>query len=113
MTPEVLIRAWRARADELEPYCPPAAVAWRAAADDLERAWREAADEALTLSEAAAESGYSASRLRHMVADGAIPNAGRKGAPRLRRADLPRKQKKERHSGFDARAAARRLIGES
>lgn len=48
-----------------------------------------AADEVLTLSEAALVSGYSADHLRHLVADGTIANQGRKGAPRVRRGDLP------------------------
>jgi len=47
--------------------------------------------ETLTLAEAAPESGYSRDHLARLVRAGALPNAGRRGAPRLRRKDLPRK----------------------
>lgn len=50
---------------------------------------REHLDQKLTLQEAAEESGYSVSHLQHLVADGEVPNAGRKGRPRIRRGDLP------------------------
>ncbi|MDB4890458.1 MAG: hypothetical protein JWL61_2313 [Gemmatimonadetes bacterium] len=57
------------------------------------------------------ESGYSADRLRHKIAAQEIPNAGRKGSPKIRRADLPRKGHR---SGmpFDAGAAVRKLFGD-
>jgi hypothetical protein len=48
-------------------------------------------DAVLTLAQASAESGYRVDSLRHKLADGTLPNAGRKGSPRIRRADLPRK----------------------
>ena len=48
-------------------------------------------DETLSLTRAARESGYSAGHLGRLVRDGTIPNAGRRHAPRIRRADLPRK----------------------
>ena len=47
--------------------------------------------ETLSLTHAARESGYSAGHLGRLVRDGTIPNAGRPHAPRIRRADLPRK----------------------
>jgi hypothetical protein len=81
---------WIARADELAPYAPAAAEAFRRAAVELEAAQRAADDEVLSLADAAAVSGYSSETLRHMVSRGRIPNAGRRGAPRIRRADLPR-----------------------
>lgn len=37
------------------------------------------------------ESGFSVGHLYRMVGTGQIPNAGRKGAPRIRRRDLPRR----------------------
>jgi len=49
------------------------------------------ADELLNLRTAARESGYSADHLGRLVHEGKIPNAGRPHAPRIRRADLPRK----------------------
>ena len=56
--------------------------------------------------QASAESGYSESRLRHLVAAGELQNAGKKGAPRIRRSDLPKKAAGV--NVFDATAAARR-----
>ena len=47
--------------------------------------------EPLTLTEAALASGYSIDRLQKMVAGGQLENVGKKGSPRIRRGDLPRK----------------------
>jgi hypothetical protein len=63
-------------------------------------------DELLTLDAATTESGYSAERLRHLVADGAVPNAGRRGAPRVRRGDLP---KRANRGGIDVNAAVAKI----
>lgn len=60
-------------------------------ATELREALRDQGSEELTLSEAALESGYSEDHLRHLVADGTIPNAGERGRPRIRRGDLPQK----------------------
>jgi hypothetical protein len=80
-------------------------------AADLESALRSMQSEALTLSEASAESGYSERRLREMVAGGGLPNAGRKGAPRIRRADLPHKPgKRPAAGGYDPAADARAIM---
>lgn len=110
MTPGDLPNAWRSRAEELRPYAPAAAEAFLRAAAELEAALREAADAALTLTEASRESGYSARRLRELVAEGQVPNAGRKHAPRIRRADLPRKAKKTNGGDYDAWADAAALL---
>jgi hypothetical protein len=101
---------WRSRAEELRPYAAPAAEAFVRAAFELEEAMREAADEELTLAEAARESGYSERRLRELVKDGDIPNAGRKGAPRLRRADRPRKGRKPAEGSYDAQEHATSIL---
>jgi hypothetical protein len=50
-----------------------------------------AGEEALGLVEAAKACGYSADHLGRLVRSGAIPNAGREKAPKIRRRDLPRK----------------------
>ena len=50
-------------------------------------------DEPLSLREAAARSGYSEDHLARLIRQGTIPNAGRRGAPRIRRGDLPRRPK--------------------
>ena len=46
----------------------------------------------MTLAQAAVASGYSADHLGREVREGRIPNAGRPHAPRIRRANLPRKR---------------------
>ncbi len=45
----------------------------------------------MNLTQAAEESGYSDDHLGRLVKDGTIPNAGRPGAPLIRRGLLPRK----------------------
>ena len=98
-----------------------AALICEAHARELEAAVREVSAELLTVAEAATESGYSEQHIRALVAAGEIPNAGRKGRPRVRRGDLPHRKagrhaptqagnarsamprKRRRRSGFDAR----------
>ena len=58
---------------------------------ELETLFREEESETLTLEQAADNSGYSVDHLARSLRSGAIPNAGRKGQPRVRRGDLPRK----------------------
>jgi hypothetical protein len=60
-------------------------------AADLEAWARERELEALTLDRAAEETGFSYSALEKMVRAGKVANVGRKGAPRVRRGDLPRR----------------------
>ena len=109
MAPAELAARWRADAVLLERYGSPLAAVCLRHADELDAALRTVADDALDLAAAARESGYSPDRLRHMVAAGTLPNAGRKGSPRIRRGDLPRKRRGT--SGpFDAAATARDLL---
>jgi hypothetical protein len=111
MTCQQLVDRWRADSEVLRRNgCETAAQALEARASELEAVLRNEAAETLTLRQAAQESGYSHERLRHLIAAGDIANAGRKGAPRIRRADLPRKAQAKAVSGgsFDAFAAARR-----
>lgn len=110
MTPRELAERWRADADVFERYADTqlAKIA-RVHADELAAALRTLDGEALNLAAAASESGYSVDRLRHMVSAGEIPNAGRKGAPRVKRGDLPRKSRKAA-GGFDAAATARDIV---
>lgn len=108
MTPRDLATRWREDAERLAAYGDDrVAGVIRRLAGDLEAALRDVDDEPLTLAQAARESGYSPDRLRHMVAAGQVPNAGRKGSPRLRRGDLPKKAAIV--TAFDAHAAARRI----
>ena len=60
-------------------------------ATQVEAAWRDHELELLTVGEAAEASGYSTSRLYAALRDGTVPNAGKPGAPRVRRYDLPRR----------------------
>lgn len=122
MTPRELAERWRADADVFDRYADTqlAKIA-RVHADELAAALAALDDDALDLATAARESGYSVDRLRHMIApkgkpttpDRPIPNAGRKGAPRVRRADLPRKPRAKtagNSAGFDAAGAAREML---
>lgn len=110
MTTRELITMWRTDAGMLERYGDDrGANLLKRAATDLECALRAEEDELLDLDAAAQESGYSKDRLRHMVAEGTVPNAGRRHAPRVRRGDLPRKR--SRSSQFDAAATARAITG--
>ena len=60
------------------------------AAADLQARLTEWRYEELTLEVAAEESGYSYSRLQHLVGN-EIENAGEPGSPKIRRCDLPKK----------------------
>ena len=83
---------WRKRAKALRRYASELpAVALERCADELEDTLRERDETTFSLVEAARESGYTATHLGRLVRDGRIPNAGRPGAPRIARRDLPRK----------------------
>jgi hypothetical protein len=58
---------------------------------DAEALFEAEDNDVLTLTAAADESGYSADHLGRLVREGLVRNAGRKNAPKIRRADLPRK----------------------
>ena len=57
-------------------------------AADLEAAVREYRLATLTLTEAATATGLKYDTIQGKVASGEIPNAGRRGSPRVRRCDL-------------------------
>lgn len=81
-------------------------------ARELEEALADREEETLTMAEASMESGYSERRLRELLASGSIPNAGRRGVPRIRRADLPRKPgASTAGDAYDPAADARSLLG--
>jgi hypothetical protein len=67
----------------------PSAASFEVAADELEAALRDEREQPLTLGQAAAESGYSEDHLGRELRLGRVPNAGKRHAPRIRRADLP------------------------
>jgi hypothetical protein len=87
----------------------PQAIAVERACDVVEAAMRAELDAVLTLEEASRESRYSSDHIRHLVADGTLPNVGRKGAPRVRRADLPRRAPHRAAGGYDPDADALQL----
>ncbi|MDT8342683.1 MAG: hypothetical protein RQ751_14325, partial [Longimicrobiales bacterium] len=89
--PADLPAEWRDRAVLFEEHGQGGAVLLRYVADELEQAIREHELELLTLDEAERESGYTRSALEKQIARREIPNAGRKGSPRIRRCDLPKK----------------------
>jgi hypothetical protein len=100
---------WRAKAEHLERFAPPAAEAFREAAAELERELATAETELLSLEQGAEASGYSADHLGRLVRTGKIPNLGRPNAPRIRRADLPVKPAKGRPAIGDTRARSASL----
>ena len=81
---------WLARRDELRRLhaLVDGAELCDALLDELDEIVSESADEPLSLQEASEESGYSADHLAREVRAGRIPNAGRRGSPRIRRGDL-------------------------
>jgi hypothetical protein len=91
--PHELVEIWRERSRLLNEFGDPnSARLWEVAATELEQVLRLHDDESLTLSEAARLTGYTPEHLGTLVRRGAIPNAGRPKAPRVRRSDLPTKQ---------------------
>ncbi len=92
-----LLTRWNEEASTFDRYgIKGAAQMTRLHATELKAALRELDNELLDLAQAAEESGMSRDHLRHLVADEKIPNAGRKGSPLIRRADLPTKPSRVR-----------------
>ena len=90
---------WREEAQRLRTLeANGQAAALEQAARDLDAAATAWASEALTISEAAAESGYSEEHLRRLAREGELP-AHRNGGPKSRikvlRGDLPTKRRKD------------------
>ena len=91
-TIDLLLARWIAHAGLLETYgASDQAALVRKLGSEVQRAVIEHELEKLALDEAAKESGYAYSTIQQRVANGEIPNVGEKGAPRVRRCDLPRK----------------------
>ena len=63
------------------------AIEWTV--EQFERALMDRADERLSLAQASERSGYSQDHLARLIREGRIPNAGRRGSPRIRAGDLP------------------------
>ncbi len=93
MTRDEFMGRWSRRADELKRLAANV-DGQRLIAEllaELALLFRDEDSQALTLREAAQESGYSPDHLGREVRAGRIPNVGRRNAPRIRRGDLPRK----------------------
>jgi len=92
LIPGDLPALWRQRADFLHEYGDPnSARLWMLAAVELERALKLFGAATLTVADAAQVTGYSPDYIRKQIAAGDLPNAGRKNAPRVLRADLKAK----------------------
>ena len=84
--------AWKERAQYLRDFGDPnAARLWDIAVAEIEAALAVERKATLSLTETARGSGYTADHLGALVKQGKITNAGRTGAPRIRRSDLPMK----------------------
>lgn len=79
-------------------------------AAQLLTALEDVGEELLDLTGAAEVSGYSKRRLRELVNDGELTNHGRKGRPRFRRSELPRKPRTPGGTGYDPTEDARGLV---
>lgn len=85
------VERWSRRRDELQRVRAQvdAGALLTELLDDLQSLTLDDAERQVTLQEASELGGYSVDHLQRLVASGVIPNAGRKGAPRMRRADVP------------------------
>lgn len=85
-----LVSKWRALANVFRDHSEVSlALAYERCADELEVVLHLQREELLTLDEASRFGGYSTDHLGRMIRAGRIPNAGRPGAPRIRREHVP------------------------
>lgn len=91
-----LAQRWREEAALLRRRAAsPQAEVLESCAAELEAWARERELQALTLEQAAAESGYTYSAIEKMVRRGELQNVGQKGRPRVRRGELPCKGQRQ------------------
>jgi hypothetical protein len=114
-TPAALIVQWRELAEMLKAEgCLDVAAARERCATELETCLHKHDSQALSVENAASESGYNADYLRRLLRDKPALNAGRTGKPLILRRDLPRKATKKvvrsGHVMYDAVADARSLM---
>lgn len=106
--PQDLPSRWRRQAEQFRIFGGTThALVLEAVADELERSLIGTANEPLTLTEAAAESGYTTRRLRQLVEAGRLPRDAR---GRVRRGDLPRRPGHRIADGAAPAVASRRQI---
>lgn len=102
-------KRWREEAEILRRHGAVEAAATKdLCADDLDAYEKERVLEALTLTQAAAESGYSSDHLARMIGQGRLENVGEDHAPRLARGSLPKKPPKAQKAEPDLVGAVRR-----
>ena len=90
MIPSDLALEFRAAAGIFREHAQESvAIAYEKCANRIEQAFKEEDNVLLNLQQAAEESGFSADHLGRLLREGMIPNAGRPGAPRIARRDLP------------------------
>jgi len=114
MTREEFLTRWRTRQSEWARIgaLVDGARVCEDMLQDFEAVTRAEDDAELTLSEAAAESGYSSDHLRRLHRLGKLP-AHRKGRNLFfRSGELPRKPTAPKVSAYDPVADARRVIGQ-
>jgi hypothetical protein len=91
-SPSALILKWRELAETLRAEgCSEVAAARERCATELEAVLHTHDSQALSIEQAATESGYSAEHLRRLLREAPALNAGRSGKPLIHRRDLPRK----------------------
>lgn len=116
MTPEEFIDQWTNRLTEYRAVAAQVdgEKICERVLEDFSAVLESEANAALTLAEAASRSGYSEEHLGRLVRDGKIPNAGRRGAPRIRAGDLPRRPDTKvagpRSAAYDPITDARALL---
>lgn len=116
MTPDAFVRKWASRRDEfraLGVQVDGARICDEVLAD-FGDVVRTESDAVLPLAEAAARSGYSEGHLGRLVRQGKIPNAGRRGSPKIRVVDLPTRLHavvaERRPKTYDVATDARSLV---
>jgi len=89
--PHALLNEWRSRAAFFQDHnLNDIASLIQKLAQELEDALDAEADQVFTLTEAAEVSAVSREHLGRLIREGRIPNAGRKGAPRILGQHIPR-----------------------
>ena len=94
MTRDELCAYWAARREELartDAYVKGARIIEQFLTD-VAAVEDSAQNAVLSLKEAAIRSGYSAEHLARLIRQGRVSNAGRRFAPRIRVADLPKRR---------------------
>jgi hypothetical protein len=117
--PYDLLARWAQRRDEWRKLrvAVDGATICEEVLEDLDALQRAEGEAVLKLADAAMVSGYSLDHLARLLRDGKLPNVGRKGAPRIRLTDLPKRPQatlagrgpKSYDPGTDARSLRSRL----